>query len=77
LSFRPQVVFLDIGMPSMDGYEVAARFRDQPHGKDVLLVAVSGWGQPNDRQRSQSAGFDDHLVKPVEPAVLERLIGQS
>jgi len=77
LSFRPQVVFLDIGMPSMDGYEVAARFRDQPHGKDVMLVAVSGWGQPNDRQRSQSAGFDDHLVKPVEPAVLERLIGQS
>ena len=71
--FRPRIVFLDIGMPNMDGYEVAVRFRELPHGKEAL----TGWGQPEDKLRAQSAGFDHHLVKPVEPDILQRLVAQS
>jgi len=73
---RPWLVFLDIGMPNMDGYEVAGRLRDQPDGNDILLVAVTGWGQPDDRLRSRTAGFDHHMVKPVEPDDLQRLLAQ-
>ena len=71
---RPDVVFLDIGMPGMDGYEAARRFRQMPGFADVLLVALTGWGQEEDRRRSAEAGFDRHLVKPVEPADLEGLL---
>jgi PAS domain S-box-containing protein len=70
----PDVALLDIGMPGMDGYEVARRFRADPALRDVLLVAVTGWGQEDDRRRTREAGFDHHLVKPVETGVLESLL---
>ena len=73
-SFGPEVVLLDIGMPGMDGYEVARQMRTMPPVRDTILVALTGWGQLEDRQRSDEAGFDHHLVKPVEPKVLERLL---
>jgi signal transduction histidine kinase/DNA-binding response OmpR family regulator len=72
--FQPEVVLLDIGLPGMDGYEVARRLRQTQAGRQVLLVALTGYGQPTDRQRSQEAGFDEHLLKPVDPATLEALI---
>jgi signal transduction histidine kinase len=63
---RPDLILLDIGMPGLDGYEVARRIRAQPWGRDVTLVALTGWGQDNDRKRSGEAGFDAHWVKPLE-----------
>jgi signal transduction histidine kinase len=75
-SFKPDVALLDIGMPKLNGYEVCRQIRAQPHGQSIFLVAVTGWGQPEDRRTSQRAGFDQHLVKPVEPAALEALIAQ-
>ncbi|HVR81487.1 MAG TPA: response regulator [Luteimonas sp.] len=65
-AFAPHVVFLDVGMPGRSGYDVASALRAMPAGRDVLLVAVTGWGQPEDRRRTQAAGFDQHLVKPPE-----------
>ena len=65
-SFRPDVVVLDIGLPHLNGHEVARRIRQSPGGSGMLLVAVSGWGQAEDRQKSKEAGFDRHFVKPVE-----------
>ena len=72
--FRPSAVLLDIGMPGMDGYEVAARIRALPDFRGVLLIALTGWGQADDRQRSRDAGFDHHLVKPVDVPVLQGLL---
>jgi CheY-like chemotaxis protein len=71
------VVFLDIGMPGMDGYEVARRLRQMPGGQDALLVAVTGFGREEDRQRSQEAGFDRHVTKPLDPGMLSSLISAS
>jgi signal transduction histidine kinase len=71
---RPEVVLLDLGMPHPDGYEVARRVRLQPWGKQVALIAVTGWGQDSDRRRSGEAGFDGHLVKPVGLERLEQLL---
>ena len=65
-AFAPDVVFLDVGMPGRSGYDVAEALRAMPMGNNVLLVAVTGWGQPEDRRRTQAAGFDQHLVKPPE-----------
>jgi CheY-like chemotaxis protein len=65
---------LDIGLPDMDGYEVARLLRQQPQTKDVWLLAMTGYGQNSDRQRSEEAGFDHHLVKPVEPQKLRDLL---
>ena len=65
-AFAPDVVFLDVGMPGRSGYDVARALRAMPAGRGVLLVAVTGWGQPEDRKRTQAAGFDQHLVKPPE-----------
>jgi PAS domain S-box-containing protein len=70
----PEVAFLDIGMPGMDGYELARRLRQQPVLERMMLVALTGWGQEDDRRRTQAAGFDFHLTKPAEPEVLERLL---
>ncbi len=72
----PDVVLLDIGLPGIDGYEVARRVHEHPADKRPLLVAVSGYGQEEDRRRSQEAGIDLHLVKPVEPAYLQRLLSR-
>jgi CheY-like chemotaxis protein len=71
--FHPHVVLLDIGMPRMDGYE-AARLIRQAHGGNVVLVALTGWGQDEDKSRALDAGFDHHLTKPADPDVLQRLI---
>lgn len=74
---QPSTVILDIGLPGMDGYEVARRMRALPGGRHAQLIAVTGYGQPEDRTRSSSAGFDAHLVKPVDPADILRLLGQA
>lgn len=73
-TFRPDVVLLDIGLPGMSGHEVARRLREQAQLGHVVLIAVTGWGQDEDRRRSQEAGFDHHLVKPVHPEELDRLL---
>ncbi|MDQ3332132.1 MAG: response regulator [Planctomycetota bacterium] len=65
MTFRPEVILLDIGLPGLDGYEVARRLREQAETKDVVLVAITGYGQPEDREKSKAAGFNHHLVKPV------------
>jgi CheY-like chemotaxis protein len=65
-STLPDVVVMDIGMPGLDGYEAAREIRQQPRGKDVVLIALTGWGQATDKQRASHAGFDHHLVKPVD-----------
>jgi len=72
--FKPDVVLLDIGLPGMDGYEVAQKMRELPGLKDIRLVAVTGYGRSDDRLRARDAGFDDHLTKPVEFAVLDRTL---
>jgi signal transduction histidine kinase/CheY-like chemotaxis protein len=73
-AFRPEVVLLDIGLPEMDGYELADRLRERPALRGVRLVALTGFAQPEDQQRARSAGFDDHLVKPVSLSALERVL---
>ena len=73
-AFRPHVMVLDIGMPKLNGYDTACRIRAQPWGGDIILIACTGWGQDTDRQRSCEAGFDHHMVKPVDPQALMQLI---
>src|SRR5262245_34606857 len=73
-AFRPDVVLLDIGLRKMNGYEAARHIRQQPWGRPMTLIAVTGWGQEEDRRRAFEAGFDHHLTKPVEPAALEKLL---
>jgi PAS domain S-box-containing protein len=73
-AMRPDLILLDIGMPGMDGYEVARRLRQDAAFHNVKLVALTGWGQEEDRRRSKSAGFDAHYVKPIDPDVLEQLL---
>ncbi len=74
--YRPEQVFLDIGMPGMDGYEVARRLRQFPGLEKIRLAAITGWGQQEDRRRTAEAGFDHHLVKPVELSALEGLLAE-
>jgi PAS domain S-box-containing protein len=74
--FRPDLVLLDIGMPGIDGYETCRRIRLGPFGRDVLIVALTGWGQEQDKRRAMDAGFDAHLTKPADPAVLERILSE-
>jgi len=71
---RPDVVLLDIGMPRLNGCEACRRIRKQPWGRDMTLIALTGWEQERDRQRTKEAGFDHHLVKPVDPIVLDKLL---
>jgi len=72
--YRPEVVLLDIGLPSLSGHEVCRRIRERPDGGDMVIIALSGWGQESDRRKSQDAGFDGHLVKPVDYAALMDLL---
>jgi two-component system, chemotaxis family, CheB/CheR fusion protein len=72
--FRPDVVLLDIGLPDIDGYQVAQRIRALPDGTSVRLVAVTGYGHEEHRRRAAAAGFDHHLVKPVKLAELQELL---
>ena len=76
-AFAPDTIFLDIGMPSMDGYETCRRLRRERFGKDAMIVALTGWGQERDKQRAAEAGFDGHLTKPADPAELTRLLTAS
>ncbi len=74
--YRPEVVLLDIGLPQLNGYEVCEAIRRQPWGQDMTIIAISGWGQDSDRQKSKEAGFDGHLIKPVAFTDLKRLLAQ-
>jgi CheY-like chemotaxis protein len=76
-AFRPDLILLDIGLPKLNGYEVCRRIRDQPWGKGMVLIALTGWGQEDDIRRSQQAGFDHHMVKPVEPNALTKLLARQ
>jgi signal transduction histidine kinase len=76
-TFAPDVALLDLGLPEMDGYELAARLRAMGKLPDILLVALTGYGRSEDRQKTQAAGFDDHLVKPVDLAALARALDRS
>lgn len=76
-SFRPDVILLDIGMPKLNGYDVARKIREHDWGRDMVLVALTGWGQEEDRRRSQEAGINFHLVKPVELSVLQNVLGKQ
>jgi CheY-like chemotaxis protein len=72
--FRPEVVLMDLGMPNVDGYAAAREIRARAWGREVLLVATTGWGQEDDRRRTREAGFDHHLVKPVDADNLRRIL---
>lgn len=74
---QPDVVLMDIGMPKLNGYEAAAEIRKQPGGEDMILIAQTGWGQETDKQRTRDAGFDHHLVKPLEMHALQQLFDQN
>jgi CheY-like chemotaxis protein len=75
--FRPDVVLLDIRMPKLNGYDACRRIREQPWGKSMMLIALTGLGQQADQRRADEAGFDSHLVKPVDPAALDELLKDS
>jgi DNA-binding response OmpR family regulator len=75
--YRPEIVIIDIGLPGMDGHEVSLRLREVDGGEHLLLVAMTGYGQVDDRVRSQKAGFDAHLVKPVDMAALQAILTQD
>jgi CheY-like chemotaxis protein len=72
--FKPDVVLLDIGMPGINGYDVCPRLRQEAWAKGIAVVALTGWGQSDDKRKSGDAGFDSHLVKPVDPDILARLL---
>ncbi len=73
-SYQPEFVLLDIGMPKLNGYDACRRIREQPWGKNMVLIALTGLGQDRDRRRTEEAGFDAHLVKPVDPQALLKLL---
>jgi CheY-like chemotaxis protein/two-component sensor histidine kinase len=74
---RPEVVLLDIGLPKLDGHEVCRHVRQQPWGKDIVMIALTGWGQEDDRRKSEEAGFNGHLVKPVDYDRLLELLSST
>jgi two-component system CheB/CheR fusion protein len=74
LSYQPDMVLLDIGLPGMDGYEVARRLRECEEMRGILLVAITGYGQEEDRRRSREAALDYHLTKPVDPEALQEVL---
>jgi len=73
-AFRPEVILLDIGLPKLNGHDTCRAIRNQPWGKDTLILALTGWGQEEDRRKTTEAGFDNHLVKPVDNVALNKLI---
>lgn len=73
-AFRPQVILLDIGLPGTNGYDVCRALRQQPWGRSALIIAMTGWGQEEDRRNSRDAGFDHHLVKPAKPQLVDSLL---
>jgi len=75
-TFRPDVVLLDIGLPKLNGYEAARKIREEPWGKKMVLVALTGWGQEEDRRKSREAGFNGHMIKPVELTALMKLLAE-
>ena len=74
--FRPDLVLLDLGLPGIDGCEVARQIRQQPWGEEIVLVALTGWDRPEDKLRSKEAGFNLHMVKPVDHGALENLLAE-
>ncbi len=77
MAFRPEVILLDIGMPNLNGYEACRRIRAQASGRDIMIIATTGWGQEQAREASKAAGFDAHLVKPINPAELASLLAEA
>src|SRR5262249_48314198 len=75
--FHPDVILLDIGLPGLNGYEAARQIRSQFRDNDLMLVALTGWGSEEDRRRAKEAGFDAHLVKPVDFDALEKILAKS
>ncbi len=73
-AFKPDVILMDIGMPRLNGYDACRRIRGEPWGKNIIMVAQTGWGQDDDKRKSQDAGFDFHMVKPVDPVALEKML---
>ena len=76
-TFRPDVALLDIGMPKLNGYEVAQRIRAAPWGQSMMLVAVTGWGQSEDKRRAHEAGFDHHFTKPLDLDAFGAFLGEA
>jgi CheY-like chemotaxis protein len=74
--FRPDVILMDVGMPRLNGLEATRQIREQEWGREFIIIALTGWGQDNDRERSREAGCDGHLVKPVNLADLEAVLSQ-
>jgi CheY-like chemotaxis protein len=77
VAYRPDVVLLDIGLPGMDGYEVARRLKQQPGMESLCIAAVTGYGQPDDRRRAREAGFQHHFIKPVDLQMLQDVLAQT
>jgi CheY-like chemotaxis protein len=75
-AFEPGIVIMDIGLPVMDGYEAARVIRSEPWGREILLIALTGWGQDDDKQKTREAGFNRHLVKPVEPDMIRKILAE-
>jgi len=75
-AFRPELILMDVGMPRLNGYEAARRIREQPWGQDALIVTLTGWGQESDKARSQEAGCNEHMVKPIKLAEVEGLLAR-
>jgi CheY-like chemotaxis protein len=74
--FRPEVAFLDLGLPGLSGYDLARALRADPATRQAMLIALTGWGQDKDRVRTRAAGFDVHFVKPVDPQVIAQIVDQ-
>ena len=73
-TFHPDLILLDIGLPKLNGLDVCRRIRQRPWGQHIVMVALTGWGQEDDRRKSQEAGFDHHMVKPLEYSELMKLL---
>ena len=76
-TFKPSVILLDIGMPNLDGFELARQIRQRPESRHMILIALTGWGQEEDRRQSRQAGIDHHLIKPVNLHSLRNLLAAS